>query len=457
LYLARAGSAILKDIQCEISLDAAREKSDSGTTSKDEGKGLNSEEDLNRRPDVYVKDHILVEIETLKGKGFGNFDVYLDLIKRTLSKSEGWPEILDEIWLVLPGFEIARNYYQIKKTEEILASLLAAKVNVKARLIVMAPDYQSHRLVPMSFRQIGYPSFKHPHSQPSPPPPPSSARLNFDDVAGLTEEKAKLRKLIKLSEKGYECGINGILLYGLPGCGKTLLAKAFAGESERYFMSFSPADIQSPYIGETQKNLQNLFSQVKKRCPSVLFIDELDSIGFSRSELHAHTDQKATINQLLIELNNLRGFDVLVIAATNYVAGLDSALRRSGRFDWKIPVFPPDKEERKEIFAFYLSKFQVAHQPQLINIDDVAENSERFTSSDIEFVCGEIRSEILLGEVDKNLTTSDVNLCIARFQEGGLSLVTEQVEGFWDDCQSLGVKNKKLDVLKKAWGIERYK
>ncbi|MEH2352401.1 ATP-binding protein [Nostoc sp.] len=91
-----------------------------------------------------------------------------------------------------------------------------------------------------------------------------------------------------------------MLFYGLPGCGKTLLANAFANESGRYFFKFSPADIVSVWIGQSQKNIRDIFAQAKKKSPSLLFIDELDSIGFNCNEDNAHTDQKATINQLLI-------------------------------------------------------------------------------------------------------------------------------------------------------------
>ena len=218
-------------------------------------------------------------------------------------------------------------------------------------------------------------------------------------------------------------------------------------------MQFSPADIKSVWIGQTQKNIQKIFSQAKRRCPSLLFIDELDSIGFSRNDPHAHTDQKATINQLLIELENLKNHDVLVVAATNYLSTLDGALKRSGRLDWKMPIFPPDQSERRAMYELYFSSLQIPFEDNLINFDEIAERSTRFTSSDIKAVCDALRMEVLLEEIKGSLTTSDVILHINQLQEGGLSLNQEQVSDFIFECERLGVKSSKLSVLKADWEL----
>ncbi|MDZ8052570.1 MAG: AAA family ATPase [Aulosira sp. ZfuVER01] len=179
-------------------------------------------------------------------------------------------------------------------------------------------------------------------------------------------------------------------------------------------------------------------------------MDELDSIGFNRNEDNAHTDQKATINQLLIELNDLRNSDVIVIAATNYLSRIDSALKRSGRLDWKIPIFPPDESERRDLFKHYLAKIDF---DQIINFEIIAEKSARFTSSDIELVCREVRNAILLEEISSSLTTSDIITYINKLQDGGLTLNEEQVKEFLEECKRLSVKNPKLESLKFEWGI----
>ncbi len=366
------------------------------------------------------------------------------------------PNKLESLWLVLPGFEIARNYYQIKKTKEILQYNLTEYYGSNFQIMIMTPDYEKHQLVPVSFDLLDYPSLEFSTKKPrlvKTYPITKSVKQDFSQVQGLREEKEKLSKLLKLQSQGYKGAIGGILFYGLPGCGKTLLANAFANESGRYFFKFSPADIVSVWIGQSQKNIRDIFAQAKKKAPSVLFIDELDSIGFNRSDENAHTDQKATINQLLIELNNIKGSDVIVIAATNYLNGIDNALKRSGRLDWKIPIFPPDESERKDLFKHYLSQIDI-NIHQLVNFDILATQSARFTSSDIELVCREVSNALILEEINSVLTTSDVITYITNLQDGGLSLYQEQVKEFLDECKRLSVKNPKLETLRCEWGIE---
>jgi ATPase family associated with various cellular activities (AAA) len=472
----------LSQIACEVEVSPDEEESTNS--------GNNCQK---RRPDIYVENKIIVEVETLKGKGFGGNNVFFELIKRILAKLEGWTNKLESLWLVFPGFEIARNYYQLKKLQEILESKLTEKYGNLFQLLVMIPDYEKHQLIPVSFNGIEYPSAENFIISRVTPPLPKRNQLDFNQVKGLKEEKEKLSKILKLQSKGYEDAISGILFYGLPGCGKTLLANAFANESGRYFFKFSPADIISMWIGQSQKNIRDIFAQAKKKSPSVLFIDELDSIGFNRHEDNAHTDQKATINQLLIELNNLKDSNVIVIAATNYLSGIDSALKRSGRLDWKIPIFPPDKQERLEIFKHYLSQININHQIdilpirriqdedrlvlspflprqetdnaltikmrtrsnlELVDFEILAEKSLRFTSSDIELVCREVRNALLLEEISSYLTTADIITYINNLQAGGLTLNKEQVKEFLDDCHRLSVKNPKLETLKLEWDLD---
>ncbi|WP_375494518.1 ATP-binding protein [uncultured Nostoc sp.] len=440
----------LSNIGCEVELTSRDEETIDEDTSDDD------DEYQSEIIEVYVKNQVVVEIETLKYQEFQDNNLFLDSIKRVLRKSKVWPNKLESLWLVIPGFEIARNYYQLKKAKEILEYKFSGYYGDRFQVIIMAPDYEKHQLVPVSFNSVEYPSFKYGAKKPSLVQAyPITNRikefkLDFSQVQGLNEEKEKLTRLLKLESKGHKSSIGGILFYGLPGCGKTLLANAFANESGRYFFKFSPADIVSVWIGQSQKNIRDIFAQAKKKSPSLLFIDELDSIGFNRNEDNAHTDQKATINQLLIELNNLQNSDVIVIAATNYLSGIDSALKRSGRLDWKIPVFPPAQAERIDLFKHYLSKIDMN---QLVNFEILADKSGRFTSSDIELVCREVRNAILLEEISSALTTSDVITYINNLQDGGLSLNEGQVKEFLEECKRMSVKNPKLETLKLEWGL----
>ncbi|BBD58117.1 putative ATPase [Nostoc sp. HK-01] len=435
----------LSHIGCEVELTSQEDDN----TDEDE-----YEEYQTEKVEVYVKNKIVVEIETLKYQEFADNNLFFDMIKRILRKSQVWPNNLESVWLVVPGFEIARNYYQLKKTKEILEYKLAEYYGANFKIIVMTPDYEKHQLVPVSFEKIEYPTFEYRVKRNVTrhlTPVVKQVKLDFSQVKGLNEEKEKLNKLLKLQSKGHKGAISGILFYGLPGCGKTLLANAFANESGRYFFKFSPADIISVWIGQSQKNIRDIFVQAKKKAPSVLFIDELDSIGFNRNDENSHTDQRATINQLLIELNNIKNSDVIVIAATNYLSGIDSALKRSGRLDWKVPIFPPNQAERVDIFKHYLSQLNVEKS---VNFEMLAEKSSRFTSSDIELVCREVNNAILLEEINSYLTTSDVITYIHNLQDGGLSLTQEQVKEFLEECKQLSVKNPKLETLKLEWELD---
>lgn len=431
----------LDDIRCELYL----------TETDDDGNVTEI-----RQPDVYVENKVVVEIETLRHEEFVGDNVFLDLINRILQKFENWPEKLKSVWLVLPGFEIARNYYQLKKTKEILEYKLHDYYGKFFQLVFMTPDYENHQLIPVSFDDMEYPSFEYNYERPRKinlALPTKQPKLDFNQVKGLREEKEKLSKLLKLQSKGHKGSIGGILFFGLPGCGKTLLANAFANESGRYFFKFSPADIISVWLGQSQKNIRDIFAQAKKKAPAVLFIDELDSIGFHRSDINTHTDQKATINQLLIELNNIQASDVIVIAATNFMSSIDNALKRSGRLDWKIPIFPPDKQERLDLFQYYLSQIDGVNL-EIVNFEILAEQSARFTSSDIDLVCREVRSGIILSDISPDLTTSDVITYICNLQDGGLTLNQEQVKEFLSECKQLSVKNSKMESLKIEWGID---
>ncbi|BAZ37338.1 putative ATPase [Calothrix sp. NIES-4101] len=437
----------LSHIACDVELNSQEEEN-----TDDEEQEY--EDYTNETIEVYIKNKIVVEIETLKYQDAADNNLFFDMIKRILRKSQVWPNKLESLWLVVPGFEIARNYYQLKKTKEILEYKLREYYGDSFQVIVMTPDYENHQLAPVSFETISYPTFEYQVRKDVTRhlcPIAKQIKLDFSQVKGLSEEKEKLTKLLQLQSKGHKSAVGGILFYGLPGCGKTLLANAFANESGRYFFKFSPADIVSVWIGQSQKNIRDIFAQAKKKAPSVLFIDELDSIGFNRNEDNAHTDQKATINQLLIELNNIQDSDVIVIAATNYLSGIDSALKRSGRLDWKIPIFPPNQEERADLFQHYLSAINVNKS---VNFEILAEKSTRFTSSDIELVCREVNNAILLEEISSYLTTSDVINYIHNLQDGGLSLTQEQVKEFLDDCKRLSVKNSKLEILRVEWQID---
>ena len=419
------------------------------------------QEDYNRyRVDVYAEDknkgNIYVEVETLRGKD------HLGLLGNMITKANAWvsDKYIKELWLIVPGFEIARNYYQLSQIQKLLDSMLEKIFGKKIDVKIFLPDFIKKELTEVDFSTVYSPTYKISTNKKIVPGEQNGKKpvVGFANVVGLHEEKEILLKLKSLQDDNYNLGFSGVLFFGLPGCGKTYLANAFAEELNRTFLSFTPADITSMWIGKSQKNIKDIFAQAKAKSPSILFIDELESIAFNRnvSEFSAHSDQKATINQLLIEINNACESNVLVIGATNLPSMLDPAIKRSGRFDFKIPILPPDIQERKEMFELYFNRnnSEVIKNQILLNPNDfkeIGQLSYHFTSSDIKSFSNRIRMEQILG---KAITFNFIKNEIEKFRKGQLSLNEPQVRNFIEDCKISGIEDTpKIINLKKEWGI----
>jgi len=194
------------------------------------------------------------------------------------------------------------------------------------------------------------------------------ASLTLADVAGMTEVKQRLeaaflapmrnpdlRRLYGKSLRG------GLLLYGPPGCGKTFIARAVAGELGARFIAVSFADIIDMFVGQSERNIHELFEIARRNAPCVLFLDEVDAIGQKRSQLR-HTPMRSAVNQLLLELDDISANNegVFLLAATNHPWDVDSALRRPGRFDRTLLVLPPDAAAREGVFRYHLKDRPVA-------------------------------------------------------------------------------------------------
>ena len=221
-----------------------------------------------------------------------------------------------------------------------------------------------------------------------------TSNVKFKDIIGLDEtieDVSFVVDLIKNNEKLNEIGVkipNGILLSGEPGTGKTLIAKAIAGEAGVPFIYVNSSNIIDRFVGVGARNIRKIFKVAKEKAPCIVFFDEIDSIGVSRDRKDEDSENEQTINALLQELDGFTGREgIFVIAATNRADKLDSALTRAGRFDRHIIVNKPKNwEDRKKLFNFYLNKLKVSED---VNIDKLSKQSSGFTGADIAAICNE--------------------------------------------------------------------
>jgi len=231
-------------------------------------------------------------------------------------------------------------------------------------------------------------------------------KITFANVGGLDELKKTIEmKIIKpfvnpgLFAKFRKKSGGGILLYGPPGCGKTFIAEATAGECGAAFYPIHIADILDPYFGVSEQKLRDVFETARANRPAVLFFDELDSLGYSRSK--AHSEQMSTlVDTMLAEMQSINtGTDkLLVIGATNMPWDVDSAFKRPGRFDKLVFVGPPDKEARKVIFKLKLEGKPVENG---LDFNILAEKTKHFSGADIENVV-ENAIENVIAEIMEN-------------------------------------------------------
>ncbi|WP_339663090.1 AAA family ATPase [uncultured Polaribacter sp.] len=240
--------------------------------------------------------------------------------------------------------------------------------------------------------------------------------IKFKDIGGLNAVKNEISlKIIKPLQhpelyKAYGKKIGGgILLYGPPGCGKTHIAKATAGEINAHFINVSINDILDMWIGNSEKNLHEIFEIARRNTPCVIFFDEIDALGANRSDMNKSSG-RSVINQFLNELDGLDANNdgILILGATNTPWHLDPAFRRPGRFDRIIFVSPPDIEARKSIFSIKLK----GKPTEIIDTTEIAKKSNEFSGADINAVI-DVAIEQKLTEsfkdgIPKPLTSKDI-------------------------------------------------
>ena len=220
-------------------------------------------------------------------------------------------------------------------------------------------------------------------------------KINFDDVAGVDEEKEELEEIVeflKNPKKFTDMGARipkGVLLVGAPGTGKTLLAKAVAGEAGVPFFIISGSDFVEMFVGVGASRVRDLFEQAKRNAPCIIFIDEIDAVGRQRGAGlgGGHDEREQTLNQLLVEMDGFSANEgVIVLAATNRPDVLDKALLRAGRFDRQIVVGAPDVKAREQILEVHSKKKKLADD---VDLRVIAKNTSGFAGADLENILNE--------------------------------------------------------------------
>lgn len=227
-----------------------------------------------------------------------------------------------------------------------------------------------------------------------------NGKINFDSIGGLEDLKQEIRmKIIEPFKRpdlfkfyGKQAG-GGILMYGPPGCGKSLIAKATANEAGANFIQVKSSDLKSKFVGETEKNIAELFESAREKQPTIIFFDEFESLGGDRTDAPAH--DKSAVAQLLTEMDGMDAKDqqILLLAATNEPWSVDPALRREGRFGVNLYIPPPDVEARREILQLHLANRPTAE----IDYEELAKLTEGFSGADLKSVC-EMATDIPLKE-----------------------------------------------------------
>ncbi len=278
---------------------------------------------------------------------------------------------------------------------------------------------------------------------------PNDIKVTFSDVAGVEEAKEELKEIVdflKAPKKYTKLGgkiPKGVILIGQPGTGKTLLARAVAGEADVPFFSISGSDFVEMFVGVGASRVRDLFEQGKKHAPCIIFIDEIDAVGRHRGASYGggHDEREQTLNQLLVEMDGFQSNEgVILIAATNRIDVLDPALLRAGRFDRRVNVGAPDVRGRLGILKVHTKKNPLDKD---IDLEVLARGTPGFTGADIANMVNEAalnaarlgksaldmndfetaKDKVLMGPERKSMVISDQEKKVTAFHEAGHTLV----------------------------------
>ena len=282
--------------------------------------------------------------------------------------------------------------------------------------------------------------------------------ISWEDVGGLEDIKSELQEAVewplkypKLFEKAGIRPLNGIILFGPPGCGKTLLAKAVASESKCNFITVKGPEILSKWVGESQKSIREIFRKGRQASPSIIYFDEIDAITAVRMSYDGTGSgvTSSIVNQILVEMDGLEDRKgVIVIASTNRPDLVDSALLRPGRFDRLLYVMAPDLESRKKILGVHTSKMPLAND---ISLKHIAQITDGYSGADLENVCREAGMQAIrekMEDIDK-IEYKHFEFALSKIKS---TLPTEIIEKYEDMAKvittSRNIKDSSADLYK---------
>ena len=293
----------------------------------------------------------------------------------------------------------------------------------------------------------------------------SYSRITYDELGGLKKEVQKIREMVELPMRHPELfdkiGVEapkGVLLYGPPGTGKTLLAKAVAGETNAHFISLSGPEIMGKHYGESEERIREIFTQAEENAPSIIFIDEIDSIAPKRDEVSGELE-KRIVSQLLTLMDGMKSRGkVVVIAATNRPDSIDPALRRPGRFDREIEIGIPDDEGRFDILSIHTRGMPIDEK---VDLKQISKTTHGFVGADLEVLAKEAAMKSLrriLPEIDYDeekisseilekiqITSDDFREALKEVSPSALREVQVQVPNVsWEDVGGLDELKEEL-------------
>ncbi|MEM4746023.1 MAG: AAA family ATPase, partial [Metallosphaera sp.] len=276
-------------------------------------------------------------------------------------------------------------------------------------------------------------------------------KASWDEIGGYDDVKKEIREYIEFPLKNKDLaktyGLRppkGVLLFGPPGCGKTLMMRALAGEAKLNFIYVNVSDIMSKWYGESEARLKELFANARKNAPCILFFDEIDTIGVRRETHSGDSVTPRLLSLMLSEIDGLHSDEgVIIVGSTNVPQTLDKALLRAGRFDKLIFIGPPTKQARVEILKVHCGGKPLA---QDVDLNKIAEMTERYSGADLANICQEaarkVAVEALESKKDRKITMQDFTEIIQRYKPSITLQMLEEFEKFRLDYERRSRKSE---------------